>query len=201
MRGDVYAKTEKHDTAIENFMQALRLVARSNKQLRPGEGSHHKAIILSRTANVKLAQGKHDDAIRFSIRSMKLIEGYTIGEDFAEPWYILGMAWLKQGREDRALYCFTSATAKHTRDSHYENSLLERARILQKTWRFKEAFDACTRILQRSPNHVEALVERACSRFGEAFRWSSEDIEDLSKAVRTSPDYPQAWFMLADYLS
>ena len=133
-RGDIYAKTEKHDMAIENFEEASRLVS-ANNQLRPGEDSKHKAIILSRIAAAKLAQGKHDDAIRFSAQSAKLMESYTMEEDFAEPWYIQGMGWLKRGRDDRALHCFSCATAKYTRDACYINSLLERARILRKSAR------------------------------------------------------------------
>ena len=198
-RGDIYAKTEKHDMAVENYEEAYRLVS-DNKQLRPGEGSKHKAIILSRIAAVKLAQGKHDDAIRFSARSAKLMKNYTIGEDCAEPWYIQGMAWLKKGGDDQALYYFTCAAAEHTRDAYYINSLLERARILRKLARARQAFNDCNEILRLNPDHPEALVERANSRSEEAYEWSNEDLEDLRKAVRISPGHPEALFALANCL-
>ncbi|MCY4053720.1 MAG: tetratricopeptide repeat protein [Hyphomicrobiales bacterium] len=198
-RGDVYAKTEKHGLAIENFEEAFRLVSADN-QLRPGEGSKHKAIILSRIAAVKLAQGKYDDAIRFSARSAKLMQNYTTGEDLAKPRYIQGMAWLKKGGDDQALYYFTCAAAEHTRDAYYINSLLERARILRKLARARQAINDCNEILRLNPDHPEALVERANSRSEEAYEWSNEDIEDLRKAVRISPGHPEALFALADCL-
>ena len=198
-RGDIYAKTEKHSLAIENFEEAFRLVSADN-QLRPGEGSKHKAIILSRIAAAKLAQGEHDDAIRFSAQSAKLMKSYTMGEDFAEPWYIQGMAWLKKGGDDQALYYFTCAAAEHTRDAYYINSLLERARILRKLARARQAINDCNEILRLNPDHPEALVERANSRSEEAYEWSNEDLEDLRKAVRISPGHPEALFALANCL-
>ena len=198
-RGDVYAKTEKHGLAIENFEEAFRLVS-ANSQLRPGKGSKHKAIILSRIAAAKLAQGKHDDAIHLSIKSSSLMENYTMGEDFAKPWYIQGMGWLKRGRDDRALYCFSKAARKYTRDACYINSLLERARILRKLARARQALNDCNEILRLNPDHPEALVERANSRSEEAYEWSNEDIEDLRKAVRISPGHPEALFALANCL-
>lgn len=198
-RGNSYFKLGKFDLALESYMGALSLVS-ANRQLMPGEGAYRKSKIFSRIAAAQLAQDEYQKTISYSGESSRLMEEYTMVKDFAEPWYIEGMAWLKLGRDDRALYCFSSAIAKCTRDDYYINSLLERSRLRQKLWKFEGALADCDTILQQNPDHVEALIERACSRSAEAFQWSDEDLEDLRRAVELCPDNPKAWDLLANCL-
>lgn len=199
-RGDCYFELKNFDLAVENYIEAAQLVS-ANKQLMPGQGSYYRSKIFCRIAASQLEQGEYQHAIHYSSESSRLMEGYTMTKDFAEPWYIEGMAWLGLGREDRALHCFSNAIGKCTYDDFYINSLLERVRIRQKSPKFVEyALDDCNSILKESPNHVEALLERARCRSAEAFQCSDEDLKDIRKAIELSPENSKAWFMLADFL-
>ena len=199
LRGDIYSETEKYDLAVENFTQALRLLS-DERQLMPWESLNLKVILLCRIAAANLARGNLEDAIRVANKSAELTESYTMIQDFAEPWYIQGMAWLKKGNLKKALYCFDDAIAKGANGSYHPESLLERAGILRALWRADEGIDDCDSVLQRDPCNADALVERACCRSAKAFQWSDEDIEDLRRAIRLSPKHSGAWFVLADCL-
>ena len=197
--GKLYAKTEKFDLAIDNFAEARHLV--SVTQFRHGEGSLYKAKILCHIADAQLALGKFQEAIDTADKSAFLMEEYTREKDFAASWCVQGMAWLKLGNDKNASFCFIRAAAKCTYDSYYVNSLLERSRILRKSWKTKEALEDCNDILRHEPNHPEALVERSYCRYAETFQSSDADVEDLRRAVAIRPEYAEAWTNLAYCLS
>ena len=198
LRGDIYSETGKHGPAIENFMQTLRLL--STERFFPGDRQCCESVILCRIANVNLAQGNLEEAIRNGGVSAELMENHTFIKDFCEPWYIQGAAWSKKGDIENALRCFGKAMEKDVYDFYHLGSLLGRARILRKLWRVDEALDDCNTVLQHDSCHAEAFVERACCRCAAAFEWSNEDLEDLRTAVKLSPKHPEARAMLADCL-
>ena len=200
LRGNIYSETGKYDLAVENFMQGLSLLS-TEPHFMPGERSYLKALILCNIANVNLAQRNLEEAIRNSNKSAELTENYTTIKDFSEPWYIQGKAWLEKGNLKEALSCFDSAIAKCTYEFYHLESLLERARILRQLWKADQALGDCNRVIQRNPHHADALVERVHCRIAENLKSSREDIEDLRKAVRSSPKHPEAWMMLAYCLS
>ena len=199
-RGDLYVKTEKLDWALENFERAYHLVSENN-QLLPGEGSHRKAIILARIAKVQLAQGEYDKAIRSTGEASRLMEEYTMKKDFFEPWLTRARAWLAKEDIQRAIHSFDKAILKcPSNNVHYIDCLLERARILRKSWKEEEALMDCNRVLRINPKHPVALFERACCREANTFQWSLECAEDLYNAVDIYPEYAEAWSKLTSCL-
>jgi len=151
--------------------------------------SHHRtAQNFGLLASALLSNG-HAEEAEHAYR-----EAVSIDSNYSEAWHLLGNLLMQRGEAKESTTCFANAQQTDPFKPYFAE-----IKQLMDSKRFADAERGCRNVLQRHPNHPQALyyLSVLASQVG-AFE---DAIDILNFALRYSPYHPSIWDKLASFYS
>lgn len=179
MRGEIFSELKKHDQAISDYNQAIKI----NPQF--PQAYYNRGLAYSQKGNIELAIIDYTQAIKIN---PQFAQAYNINSQLAQAYYNRGVVYSQQGKIELAIADFTQVININPQDAY---AYVNRGVIYGQQKKIELAISDFTQAIKINPEFAQAYVKRGIA-YGQQEKTELE-IADYTQAININPQLADAY--------